>query len=309
MLPFATPRRARLRAHDGLAAAAALIAVLALSASAGADTIASNNWAGYAAHQKHVSFKQVRATWVEPAATCATGENTYSSLWAGIGGYSLSSDAMEQMGTELDCNGDGTQALSAWYELVPAPSRTIHMTIHSGDVITSTVGVVGHTVTLKLVDSTHHETFTKTITDHTVDDSSAEWIAEAPSNCDSSGNCTTLPLANFGTATFADAAATTPPARRRRSPARCGRRRSCCSATCTPGRRSWQRRRPPTRPRRSSSAATARSSSSIPARRRRHPAPDPPAPGGLVYSAEFRVASGALPAASAARPAASRPAD
>jgi hypothetical protein len=45
------------------------------------------------------------------------------------------------------------------------------------------------------------------------DVSSAEWIAEAPSICEaadasSTGNCTPVSLANFGTVTFTDASAT-----------------------------------------------------------------------------------------------------
>ena len=36
---------------------------------------------------------------------------------------------------------------------------------------------------------------------------SAEWIVEAPSECDSAGFCQTLPLANFGSATFTSARA------------------------------------------------------------------------------------------------------
>ncbi|TML55701.1 MAG: hypothetical protein E6G21_00900 [Actinobacteria bacterium] len=37
---------------------------------------------------------------------------------------------------------------------------------------------------------------------------SAEWVAEAPSGCDYSGNCSTLPLTNFGTVAFSHATAT-----------------------------------------------------------------------------------------------------
>jgi Peptidase A4 family len=40
-----------------------------------------------------------------------------------------------------------------------------------------------------------------------VDVSTAEWIIEAPSDCISATVCQTLPLANFGSATFGDAAA------------------------------------------------------------------------------------------------------
>jgi hypothetical protein len=196
------------RARRCAAVAATMIPLAAMTASAGADTITSNNWAGYAAHGSRTHFKQVTATWVQPKASCTRGNITYSSFWTGLGGFNLNSSAMEQIGTELDCNSNGTQSVSAWYELVPAPPRTIPMKIATGDVITSTVQVVGNQVTLKLVDATRQKTFTKTITDHSIDTTSAEWIAEAPSNCDSSGNCATLPLANFGTATFANASAT-----------------------------------------------------------------------------------------------------
>src|SRR5712691_7742278 len=40
------------------------------------------------------------------------------------------------------------------------------------------------------------------------DRSSAEWIAEAPSNCSAEGVCDTLPLTNFGTVAFTNALAT-----------------------------------------------------------------------------------------------------
>src|ERR1700758_4949967 len=104
--------RARVRAAAAGAAAAALLATVA--AGARADTITSDNWAGYAAHTSHVHFKKVTATWVQPKATCTRGEITYSSFWDGLGGYSVNSAAMEQMGTEVDCNADGTESLSAW---------------------------------------------------------------------------------------------------------------------------------------------------------------------------------------------------
>ena len=76
------------------------------------------------------------------------------------------------------------------------------MTIAQGDVIAASVAVDGDDVTVSLTDRTAHETFTKTTVDHTIDISSAEWIAEAPSNCTSSSNCTTLPLTDFGDVEF-----------------------------------------------------------------------------------------------------------
>jgi len=187
----------------------ALVALLVLPATSGADTITSNNWSGYAAHGNGAKFRRVTATWRQPAAVCSTGTETYSAFWVGIGGYSLSSDDMEQIGSELDCNANGTQSLSAWYELLPAPSRTIRMTVAGGDLITAGVSIAGDRVTMTLDDTTRHEAFTKTITDHSIDDTSAEWITEAPSECSTATKCETEPLTDFGAVQFANASAGT----------------------------------------------------------------------------------------------------
>jgi hypothetical protein len=187
----------------------ALITMLAVPAAAGADIITSENWSGYAAHENGVRFTRVTATWRQPAAICTAGTDTYSAFWVGIGGYKLSSDAMEQIGSELDCNANGTQSLFAWYELVPAPSRTIHMTIAGGDLLTAAVRISGKQVTLTLADTTRDESFAKTVTDRTIDATSAEWITEAPSECTTATKCETLPLADFGAVHFANASAET----------------------------------------------------------------------------------------------------
>jgi hypothetical protein len=182
-------------------------AVLA-PALAAAGTITSSNWAGYAVHKPGMHFKRITSSWQEPAGTCTAGTPTYSAFWVGIGGYSLTASALEQIGTELDCNADGTSSYSAWYEMVPSDNRSIAMTIRSGDVITGTVTVVGHRVTLSLTDDTRHETFRRTFTPATVDTTSAEWIAEAPSDCSSASKCTVLPLTDFAGVLFGKASAT-----------------------------------------------------------------------------------------------------
>jgi hypothetical protein len=97
--------------------------------------------------------------------------------------------------------------LSAWYELVPAPSRSINFTLGPGDLIDATVTVKGHRVTMSLYNATRHHGFTKTLTARTVDASSADWIVEAPSECSGGSVCRTLPLADFGAATFTGARA------------------------------------------------------------------------------------------------------
>lgn len=82
------------------------------------------------------------------------------------------------------------------------------MRIRPGDEITGSATVHGHGVTLRLRDLTTGARFSTTRRSSTVDLSSAEWIVEAPSVCPSSGSCTTLALADFGTVPFSGAYAT-----------------------------------------------------------------------------------------------------
>lgn len=182
------------------------VAGLVLAPAASADTATSSNWAGYAVHRAGVSFEKVSASWRQPAISCAPGPHSYSAYWVGIGGFSPSSPALEQIGTEADCDAFGHVVLSAWYELVPAPSTPFSFTLAPGDLVDATVTVKGHVVTMSLYDATRHRGFTKTLTARTVDTSSAEWIVEAPSDC-GVNSCQTLPLANFGAATFSGAQA------------------------------------------------------------------------------------------------------
>jgi hypothetical protein len=173
-----------------------------------ANATRSTNWAGYAIHRPGASFRQVSATWTEPAATCVPGQPSYSAVWVGLGGYRPTSDALEQTGTEIDCNAAGKVVSSAWFELVPAPSERITLSVHPGDVIHATVTVTGHRVVIGLDNETRHQSFSRTEYDASVDVSSAEWIVEAPSECVSQSACQALPLANFGSVAFASASAT-----------------------------------------------------------------------------------------------------
>ena len=186
---------------------AALAALSAAAPAALADSSTSSNWAGYAAHRAHVKFHRVFAWWIQPSLTCTPGHDSYSALWVGLGGFSLSSNALEQAGTEADCNAVGQTRMAAWYELVPAPSRRLTLKVNAGDRIAASVTVTGHKVTIELWDATTNKSVTKTIRAPAVDVSSAEWIAEAPSDCVSVNSCVTLPLADFGSASFVFAGA------------------------------------------------------------------------------------------------------
>jgi Peptidase A4 family len=203
-----------------------LVAIAALAALGGAARAAtaatrdvtpsvSANWAGYAisdpatiagtAPTAPLTFTDVTGTWVQPAATCGASGAGYSAFWVGLGGFATSSAALEQIGTESDCVDSKTPAYFAWYEIVPAPSVRINIKIHPGDTMTAAVLVKGSSVLLQVKDRTRDVTFTKRLTVANPDVSSAEWIAEAPSECDA--RCQILPLANFGTVAFTHIAA------------------------------------------------------------------------------------------------------
>ena len=190
----------------GFLAAAALACAGAPAALA--DSSESSNWAGYAIHRAGVTFRSVQAVWRTPAAKCSRGSVGYSAAWVGIGGYSETSDALEQTGTETDCSQSGRAVTSAWYELVPAPSQPIPLRVRAGDVMSASVTVQGNHVIVVLDDITSHRSFQKPLFAPTLDVTSAEWIVEAPSDCFSATSCQTLPLADFGSTTFSSASAT-----------------------------------------------------------------------------------------------------
>ncbi len=188
------------------AAGLALVGLLALAPAAVADTVNSSNWSGYVAHRAGVRFTSVVGEWRVPAVSCSAGTQTFSATWVGLGGDGGSSSALEQTGTEQDCAADGAATYSAWFELVPDPSHSIALHVHSGNLIRATVTAVGRRVRIGLADLTNHRSFSRTYTVSSPDVSSAEWIVEAPSECNAD-RCVTLPLADFGRAAFIGARA------------------------------------------------------------------------------------------------------
>jgi len=198
-----------------------LVGAAALAGVAGASTVqsdVSSNWGGYVASSPVDSttglpstFSGASGTWVEPAAKCgtsvATSGPTSSAFWVGLGGNSETSQALEQLGTEADCSATGNTTYFAWYELVPAPSHKIKMTVEPGDKITASVAVSGTSITMSLRNVTRGTSFSHVFTKSSVDTSSAEWIAEAPSLCDGN-DCRQTALTDFGKVAFSQASAT-----------------------------------------------------------------------------------------------------
>ena len=173
---------------------------------AGAGTETSSNWAGYAVANRK-PFTSVTGKWLQPVATCADLSSTYSAFWVGLGGFSNNSFAVEQTGTLANCSG-GTPVYTAWYELYPKPPVMLRMSVRPGDTFSATVSVSKKTVLIRIKDVTTGKLFTKKLHMSRPDLGSAEWVTEAPAGCDSAGNCTTLPLTNFGTVAFSHSTAT-----------------------------------------------------------------------------------------------------
>jgi len=176
------------------------------------DAAASSNWAGYGVTPTPggtvTSFSNVIATWVQPAVTCVVGTPSYSAFWVGLGGMTQASTSLEQIGTESNCTSAGTAKYDAWYEILPAPPVFLKLAIAPGDRVSAAVTITGRTVRMRLRNLTRRTVVNKKLTMAAPDLTSAEWVAEAPSSCTTSGRCMVLPLANFGSVDFLQAAAT-----------------------------------------------------------------------------------------------------
>jgi Peptidase A4 family len=166
----------------------------------GLTDVQSTNWSGYA--DTGSSFSAVSASWTEPSATCSRSTTQLAAFWVGIDGYSSSS--VEQDGTLIECY-QGTAYQYTWWEMYPTNAiQVVGSTLAAGDAITSTVTRSGTSYTLTVTDSTHSaNSFTETETCSSCANTSAEWIAEAPS-----GSSGVYPLADFGSWTASGASVT-----------------------------------------------------------------------------------------------------
>ena len=168
--------------------------------------VASLNWAGYAL--SGASYSNVQGHWTQPAATCTSGQSSMSGFWVGLGGFSASATGVEQIGTASNCDGKASPSYFAWYELFPAPAVTLPINVQPGDSVDAQVTSSDGSYTFTLTTSSGG-TFTTTQTPAVPgDNSSAEWIAEAPATCNPQMHCKVLPLTNFGGITYSGADAT-----------------------------------------------------------------------------------------------------
>ena len=200
----------------GMLAAAALLAGGAGARAASQDV--SANWAGYVAvgqgstedtASSAMTFTDVTGRWVLPKAACRTKTSSSLAIWVGLGGYSVTSKQLEQVGTEIDCDAKGNASYRVWYELYPAgPVSVLGLRIDPGDTIVSSILADSTGLLLQVTDRTRHTRFTRHIDVASPDLHSAEWIVEAPVQCSAGGYCRQMPLTKFAPLAFTHTYAT-----------------------------------------------------------------------------------------------------
>jgi hypothetical protein len=155
----------------------------------GLTSVQSTNWSGYADTGSAIS--KVTGSWKEPSPSCGSQRESLTAFWVGIDGYS--SNSVEQDGTLIECY-HRTAYQYTWWEMYPTNAiQVVGSTLVAGDSITASVVRSGSSYTLSVTDSTHPaDGFTTTQSCATCANTSAEWIAEAPS-----GTSGVFPLAHF----------------------------------------------------------------------------------------------------------------
>jgi hypothetical protein len=183
--------------------------------------VKSTNWAGFAVTGKGVTFTDAVGSWVQPSVICPTNAAEAASFWVGLDGFLKTSSTVEQIGTDSDCDKANKKAkipggptYYAWYEMYPnlpvaitqkaSTGACISDCVFPGDDMTADVSGASGAFTLTLTDNSRGWSFT-TVQSASAQQSSAEWIAEAPSGCN---GCSSVKLAEFGDVTFSGLAVT-----------------------------------------------------------------------------------------------------
>jgi hypothetical protein len=198
--------------------------------------VATVNWSGYA--DTGATFTNASGSWIQPAASCTANVSQLASFWVGIDGYSSQDPTVEQIGTDSDCtkgkrnattnapngkgggNGNGKgggkghkggPSYYAWYEFYPQLPVFLSTTTYpvaAGNSMSAQVSASGSTFTLTLSDGSENPPWqftTSQALSPVPQESSAEWMAEAPQSC--AKGCGKAQLTDFATIDFSNASA------------------------------------------------------------------------------------------------------
>jgi len=163
-------------------------------------------WSGYIVaseiQNRSPVVSSVSASWTVPEIKLSEN-NTFSSVWVGIGGYG--EDTLIQTGTAQECI-NGKFVYYAWYELVP--DSLVHIPnihVQAGDAVTASISLINentNTWSIKIADITRNQRFQTTVV-YNSSRWSAEWIVERPKV-----NGALSTLADFGNVTLTECKAT-----------------------------------------------------------------------------------------------------
>jgi hypothetical protein len=157
----------------------------------------SRNWAGYVATGG--TFTAVTGTWNVPNIT--SSRSGVDATWVGIGG--VESNDLIQGGTQSVVDSLGRVSYEAWYELLPGSTRQLPIQVNAGDSVTVSLSKSSESQwQISFKNNTSAQSYLLSVVyDSSL--SSADWIEEAPS-----GARNILPLDDFGTIQFTNAATT-----------------------------------------------------------------------------------------------------
>ena len=166
-------------------------------------TITTSSWSGYAV-TAGAPYTSASATWQVPNVSYDGGQTPYGYEyvfnWVGIGG---DGDAtLIQLGTESMVSTTGVTSFYTWYELYPAVSVPVGLTVKPGDIVTASLQCTAacalsqtQTWQLTITNDTTGAAWTQNL-QYQSSMASAEWITEPPYY---NGF---LPLADYDAATF-----------------------------------------------------------------------------------------------------------
>jgi hypothetical protein len=167
-------------------------------------TVTGPSWAGYAV-TAGAPYTSASAAWQVPDVSYDGGATPYGYEyvlnWTGIGGYG--DQTLIQLGTESVVSTAGVKSFYTWYELYPAVSQGVALTVKPGDIVTASLQCTANcspsqtqTWQLTLSDDTTGAAWTQTL-QYQSSMASAEWITEPPYY-----GTGFLPLADYGQTTY-----------------------------------------------------------------------------------------------------------
>jgi hypothetical protein len=159
----------------------------------------SSNWSGYVAGGG--PYAVVKGTFTVPGPVAGAPGDGQVSEWVGVDGASPSDTSLIQAGVaeSADPQNPGGVSIQPWWEILPAAATNIStVPVSAGDRVTVTIWhLSGTSWEIKLTDDTNGQSYTTPPEQFTGAGSSAEWIVEAPAQCQAQDQCQLTALAPY----------------------------------------------------------------------------------------------------------------